>query len=327
VNAEFHYYAVCFLCLRAGFGERRAVDIAFASQYVDNALLSYQVDDGGRSYETQVTQNYIFWDEATLRDIYLPFHFVPGETAKANPRRIDGAASRWTVTPDSPLAKELLLAALKSGDDFRIGIALHAYADTWAHQDFSGLTEGCNVLDPASPLPPAGHLQALRRPDDAALKWADPRLFPSLSRIDNGERFREAARKIYRYLRTYLRRGFEDESLHLDELSEAWRRYPGDMKARIASCTVDLGVPPYDKRGYLAQAGIVDDEADESRFSGYDKIAWARAELSRRSGFGSASRLVDTHGRFRGSSLHRWDEAARAHRELALSLYKKESLV
>jgi len=191
------------------------------------------------------------------------------------------------------------------------------------------VTEYCvlSTLVTSSPLPPAGHLQALKSPDESGGRWTDPRLLPELARVDNASRFREAARKIYRYLRTYLRRGFEDESLHLDELSEAWRRYPGDMKARIASCTVDLGVPPYDKRGYLAQAGIVDDEADESRFSGYDKIAWARAELSRRSGFGSASRLVDTHGRFRGSSLHRWDEAARAHRELALSLYKKESLV
>jgi hypothetical protein len=327
MNAEFHYYAVCFLCLRAGLPERRAVDIAFASQYVDNAILAYQVDDDGYAYTTQVTQNYIFWDETTLREIYLPFHFIPGDPGKAGSERVDGAASRWTVTPDSPLAKELLVAALKTGDDFRIGIALHAYADTWAHQHFSGRTEACNVIDPASPLPPAGHLQAMRSPDDASGSWTDPRLLPDLSRVDNGERFRSAARKIYRYLRTYLRAGFEDEALHLDELSAVWRRYPGDMKARIASSTVDLGVPPYDRRGYLAQAGIADDEAEESRFSGYDKIAWARAELTRRSGLGSGSRRVVTRGLFRDSALHRWNEAAREHRELALSLLKKESLV
>jgi hypothetical protein len=327
MNAEFHYYAVCFLCLRAGLPERRSVDIAFASQYVDNAILAYEIDDEGRPYTTQVTQNYVFWDEATLRDIYLPFHFIPGEIAKAGSERIDGAASRWTVTPDSPLAKELLVAALRTGDDFRIGIALHAYADGWAHQHFSGRTERCNVLDPASPLPPAGHLQALRYPDDASGRWADPRLYPALSRVDNGERFRAAARKIYRYLRTSLRSGFEDEELHLDELSAAWRRYPGDMKARLASVTVDLGVPPYDKRGYLSAAGISEEEADDSRFSGYDKLAWARAELTRRSGLGSGSRRVATRGLFRGSALHRWNEAAREHRELALSLFRKESLV
>jgi hypothetical protein len=326
MNAEFHYYAVCFLCLRAGLGESRSVDIAFASQYVDNALLAYDIDDSGFRYTTQVTQNYTFWDAATLRDIYLPFHFIPGDSAKAAKERADGTASRWTVTPDSALAKELLVAALKTNDDFRIGIALHAYADTWAHQHFSGRTEKCNVTDSSSPLPPAGHLQALRLPDDASGSWADHRLLPSLSRIDNGVRFRDAARMIYRYLRTYLRLGFEDESLHLDELSETWRRYPGDLKARIASATVDLGVPPYDKRGYLARAGIAGEAAEEARFSGYDKIIWARAELARRSGLGSAAQRVSTQGRFHGSALHRWNEAAREHRDLALSLFKREAL-
>jgi hypothetical protein len=326
MNAEFHYYAVCFLCLRAGLPERRAVDIAFASQYVDNAILAYEIDDGGRAYTTQVTQNYVFWDEATLRDIYLPFHFVPGDPEQAASERRDGAAYRWTVTPDSRLAKELLVAALKSGDDFRVGIALHAYADTWAHQHFSGRTEACNVVDPASPLPPAGHLQALRLPDDASGTWADHRLLPSLSRVVNAERFLAAARKIYRYLRTSLRLGFEDEELHLSDLSDAWRRYPGDMKARIASCTVDLGVPPYDKRGYLEEAGIDEEEAEDPRFSGYDKLAWAKAELTRRSGLGSGTRRVFTRGRFRASALHSWNEAARAHRELARSIFKRESL-
>jgi hypothetical protein len=230
------------------------------------------------------------------------------------------------VTPDSPLAKELLIAALRSDDDFRIGIALHAYADTWAHQHFSGRVEEGNALDPSSPLPPAGHLQALRAPDDASGKWVDPRLAGSLSRIDNADRFRAAARKIYRYLRTYLRSGFEDEDLHLDDLELAWRRSPGDMRARLASATVDLGVPPYDKRGYLEAAGIVDSEAEDSRIAGYDKLAWARAELQRRAGLGSGTRRVSTRGLYRNSALRRWNEAAREHRELALSLLRKESL-
>jgi hypothetical protein len=329
MNAEFHYYSVYFLCLRAGLSEERCANIAFASQYVDNALLSYDIDDGGFSYKTEVTQNYIFWDEATLKDIYLPFHFVPGEFERARAERTDGAASRWTVTPDSPLAKEMLIAALRSGDDFRIGIALHAYADTWAHQNFSGRTESCNVMDASSPLPPAGHLQALRAPDDASEKWFDPRLAGlRLANVDNGARFREAARRIYRYLRTYLRSGFEDEDLHLDELSATWARYPGDMKARIASFTVDLDVPPYEKRYYLAQAGILDEESEDSRFSsGYDTIAWARAAISRRTGFGSSGDRIATHGQFRGSAIHRWNDAARAHRALASSLFSKKGLI
>ena len=326
MNAEFHYYSVYFLCLRAGLGERRCCDIAFASQYVDNAIFSYEVDDGGFAYTTLVTQNYIFWDEETLRGIYLPFHFIPGEREAASRERVDGAASNWTVTPDSPLAKELLVAAFRTGDDFRIGIALHSYADTWAHQHFSGRVENCNALDPSSPLPPAGHLQALRSPDDAAGRWTDPRLRAELSRIDNGERFRQAAKKIYRYLRTFQRLGFEEEDLVLDELSAAWKAYPGDMQARLAGFTVDLEVPPYDRRDYLSRAGILDERSEEQG-AGYDKLEWLRGEIARRSGSGSGAKQVSSHGRFRGSEIHRWNEAARAHRVLASSLLAARGLL
>ncbi len=326
MNAEFHYYSIYFLCLRAGFEPERCSNLAFASQYVDNAIVGYDIYEDSFVYSTLVTQNYIFWDDETLRGIYLPFHFIPGVLEAARVERVDGAASRWTVTPDSPLAKELLVAALKTGDDFRMGIALHSYADTWAHQHFSGRVEDCNVMEGSSPLPPAGHLQALRAPDDAAGRWTDPRLIPALSRVDNGARFRAAARKIYRYLRTYLRRGFEEEELVLDQLCAVWAAYPGDMKARIASYTVDLDVAPYDKRAYLERAGIVEGGSEEPP-AGYDKLEWLRGEIAKRTGSGSGARRVATHGRFRGSEVHRWNEAARAHRELATSLLSREGLL
>jgi hypothetical protein len=326
MNAEFHYYAVYFLCLRAGMDRERCSDIAFASQYVDNAIVAYDIDDGGFRYRTEVTQNYIFWDEATLREIYLPFHFVPGDLERARAERVDGAASRWTVTPDSPLSKELLLAALRTGDDFRLGIALHSYADTWAHQHFSGRIEACNVVDPSSPLPAAGHLQALRSPDDAVGIWQDRRLRLGLSRVDNCARFLAAARRIYRYLRTSMRQGFEDEELVSGELRSVWSRYQGDMKARLASFAVDLDVPAYDKRDYLARAGISEESQEDSILSGYDKLSWLKSEVQRRIGAGSGARRAATGGRFRGSALHRWNEAARGHRELALSILSREGL-
>jgi hypothetical protein len=328
MNSEFHYYAIYFLCLRSGMDEARCADIAFASQYVDEAIVSYEADDGdGVAYRGLTTQNYIFWDEATLAEIYLPFHFVPGDLELARAQRVDGSASRWTVTPDSPLAKELLVAALRSGDDFRIGIALHAYADGWAHQHFSGRTEACNVVDPSSPLPPAGHLQALRAPDNPVGVWTDGRLAPELSRADNRLRFRAAAGKIYRYLRTSMRLPFAEESLVLDELSSIWVRHPEDPKARLACYTVDLGVAPYDKREKLEAAGLLAEDGEEQGSGGYDKLAWLKAEIARRSGSGSGTRSVRTRGLYRDSALRHWNEAAREHLALATSLLRKEKLL
>jgi hypothetical protein len=326
MNAEFHWYTIYYLCLRTGFTTAQTRAIAFSSQYVDNAIHAYEVDDGGERYLTQVTQNYIFWDEATLREIYLPFHFVPGNGDSARRERRDGKASRWTVTPDSPLVKELLVRALHTANPYRIGIALHAYADSWAHQHFSGRMEEGNAFDPQSSLPPAGHLQALRAPDDACGRWTDVRLVPELAQVDNTERFLAAAKKIYRYLSTFLRRGFQDEEFVLEGLRGIWRPGTGDMQSRIASFTVDLDIPPWDRREWLAEAGISDETAEEAPFVGYDKLLWLKSEIGRRTGFASGLRRVGTGGRFTTSTLRSWNEAAREHRELALSLMSTEAL-
>ncbi|MGO8693976.1 MAG: DUF6765 family protein [Rectinemataceae bacterium] len=327
MNAEFHYYAIYFLCTRAGFSPGDARKTAVSSQYVDNAIHVYEIDDGrGPPYRTQVTQNYVFWDQATLREIYLPFHFVPGDRQRAAAERLDGRASPWTVTPDSRLAKELLVAALKTRNLYRIGIALHAYADTWAHQHFSGRLEEENVVDSSSPLPPAGHLQALRSPDDAMGRWRDARLRPEFAEVDNRRRFLAAAGKIYRYLRTFLGRGFAEEELALEPLARLWRPASGDMKSRIASFAVDLDVPAYDRRAWLAGAGIRDETSEEGKFAGYDKYLWLKGELARRSGSGTGIRSARTEGRFTGSELFLWNEAAAEHRDLALSLLGAEGL-
>jgi len=322
MNAEFHYYAIHFLCLRAGFAENDARTIATSSQYVDNALRSWAVADGEGIFVTEVTQNYVFWDEGTLKNIYLPFHFVPGDPATANTQRRDGRASPYAVTPDSPLVKALLVEALKERNLFRIGIALHSYADSYAHQHFSGRLEEANAVEGSSLLPPAGHLQALRSPDDAMGLWEDPRLRPEYARVDNRVRFLSAARKIYRYMCTYLRRGFKDEDFIIDELGSLWssdRAGSRDMKARLADFTIEFDIAPYDRREWLSEAGIVDETADEGPFVGYDKYLWLKAEVARRSGGGAPPR-IQTGGRFANSSLKLWNEAARRHRSAAHNL-------
>jgi hypothetical protein len=322
MNAEFHYYALYYACVRAGLPEERARTIASSSQYVDDAISPWLVEEGGREYLTQVTQNYSFWDEATLREVYLPFHFLPRGCEE------EGApGSRWAAAPDCPLAKELLVAALRSGDDYRLGIALHAYADGWAHQGFSGRLEAGNAIDPSSPLPAVGHLQVLRAPDDPAGEWEDPRLGPGRSLVVNSERFLAAARKIYRYLRTSLRLGFEEEELALEPLARLWREGPRDARERVSDYSVELDIPPYDRRDWLAMAGMASDEADEGPIGGYDRLRWLGAELRGRAGLGSRPRTLRAGSSFIGSPLHLWNEAARAHREAALALLAGEGLL
>ena len=93
-----------------------------------------------------------------------------------------------------------ITAALKTRNLFRIGIALHTYADSWAHQNFSGLLEDWNSVEKRSPVPAIGHAQAFRKPDDPGLMWSDPRLVPANAHIVNRDRVLAAARMIYKYL-------------------------------------------------------------------------------------------------------------------------------
>ena len=329
MNLEFHYYATAALAIRAGFPSDVAHRIARSSQQVDQAIISWEISDfsvtvGGRenmagaSYRTEKTQDYVFWDEDVFRRIYLPFHFIPGDPERAAFERIDGLTNSWITTPDSPLARTLLIKALKSEDQYRIGIALHAYADTWAHQNFSGRLEAANDLAPRSPLPPAGHLQALGSPDHATETWRDPRLLKP--DIDNRERFLAAAKMIFRFLRTSLHRDFADEEPVVEELGEMWKRRDLDDRARAFDFSIRYDIEPWNPSIWLAEAGIVDDEDQEEKPRHYDKLRWFGTELAKRAARREGVRTVDTGGRFRGSELHSWCEAAKAHRAEALSL-------
>ncbi|MFZ4615540.1 MAG: DUF6765 family protein [Rectinemataceae bacterium] len=321
MNFEFHYYATTALALRAGYPAVEARRFGLSSQHVDQAKLSWLVEDcpgpGDAPYQTPKTQDYIFWDESVFRDIYLPFHFVPGDPEKARRQRIDGMTNPWIVTPDSPMAREILVLALRSGDPYRVGIALHCFADTWAHQNFSGRMEAINDLGTRSPLPAAGHFQALAAPDRASELWDDPRLFDA--RINNVDRFLAAARMIYRFLRTSLRKPFDDEDLVLSELADIWARTDLDDRDRAVEFTLRFDVEPWDSTAWFADAGIVASDGELGPRS-YDRLRWLGTELRKRSGIGEGLTRVNTGGRFAPSEFHAWCEAAKAHRQAALSV-------
>ena len=314
MNILFHYYAVRWLAREAGIEDAEAEIAARSSQYVDEAVRPLRVETGRAPYDLVLTQDYLFWDDSILSEVYLPFHFLPGDGGEAANKRRDGARNRWAVTPNGDLARELLVGALKTRNPYRIGIALHAFADGWAHQNFTARWEDYNALDAAGTLPPVGHLQALTRPDEPSRTWTDPRLIPELFLIDNTARYLEAARKIFRYLRTYLGRPFEDEELLLPKLGVLLRS-PGGREGIEASFIVDGDVPRYEKGEWRRAAGIQDgsERADTSR--GYDKLLWLRSQAERR--LGSGVRSVRADGDFFESDLYRWNEAAREHRRAA----------
>jgi hypothetical protein len=329
VNVEFHYYVIYWLSRRAGFSHPDCDTIAYSSQFVDNAVLGYQVATPKGVYDTVIAQNYVFWNEATLRNAYLPFHFIPAGLKSAVATRKDGGANPWNVVPDSAPAKEILLDALKTRNLYRVGIALHSYADTWAHQNFSGRNEEWNRIDPMNPIPVAGHAQALKAPDALEGTWDDPRLKPGASRVVNRERFIKAAEKIYKYLRTYRREGFDDADFVMFDLEKTWgpkdRARP--FNERLMDYIISQDVPEYDRHAWMREAGVNDpQDTSDAGFSGYDKLLWLKRELAGRVG---ASRRIEINAGagFFSSRYYLWNLAAKEHRDAAQRILSAKGLL
>lgn len=203
MDIEFHYHVVGLLAVRAGFAPEVAALIAHASQSVDDnsRILAVTGAHGETVYANYISQTLnILQPKHTLMRIYPLFHFVPGDPLAATARRADGKMHLLNTTPDSPLARRLLEDALGSPTElrpYRIGIALHAYADTWAHQNFVGWFDGFNGQH-LNPLPNIGHADHGHHPDRVGLRWKDGRLTDP--EVDNNARFLQAARRIFERL-------------------------------------------------------------------------------------------------------------------------------
>ena len=279
MNIVFHYYTIGFLARKAGFSERDAEIIAHSSQFVDSNIISYAVRTGNTLFHSIPTQNYGFWDASFPREAYLPFHFVPGNPDYDGAKRKDGRKNPMNCTPGSERAKELLVSGLKTRNPYRVGIALHSYADTWAHQNFTGILEEWNTIDPSSLVPSIGHAQAMKRPDAFTGTWTDPRLETGIDTISNWRRFMKAADRIYRYLCTYNGRPFADAELVLWELEEiVGAEGSGKTDRELAyDFQIQAGFEPYDRSAWLREAfALTEDPGDERFFTGYDKYLFSR---------------------------------------------------
>ena len=209
MNTEFHYYLTGIIARAAGFDEDEAKVIAESSEYVDENDISLAIEDraSGEAYRNYISQTMnIFKPQREIMRIYPVFHFVPGDPLHEGARRTDGKMHLLTTTPDSEIAGRLLDEAFKASDEnrlYRIGIATHTYADTWAHQNFVGWYDYFNNMG-LDPKPDIGHANAEHHPDWMSHRWDDVRLV--YREVDNNERFLQAGEKIYEKYRRYLGR-------------------------------------------------------------------------------------------------------------------------
>jgi len=201
MNIEFHYYLTKYLALEAGFEEDEAEIIAYSSQYVDDNCYSYVIKcPDGTEYNNYISQTYnILKPYNSLMRIYMLFHFIPGDPLSQRVRRKDGKMHSLITTPGSRNAENILFEAIKIENLYLIGIASHAYSDTYSHQNFVGLNDEINGFRglPEKLIPNIGHADAGFKPDIPNLIWKDVRLISIHQEINNAERVIAAAKNLY----------------------------------------------------------------------------------------------------------------------------------
>jgi len=200
MNREFHYYVTHLIAARAGIRGDDLRVLAYASQYVDDNSRGYSIKGSGlrTPYENNRSQTMnILRPHKDKLEIYPLFHFIPGEPDAPSARRSDGKTNVFNTTPNSLNANRMMDAALETQNFYRIGIAAHAYVDTWAHQNFVGDWTKFNAFPGflAWLTPDCGHADAGHKPDEIGLTWQDVRLVDSS--VDNNQRFREAAEHLF----------------------------------------------------------------------------------------------------------------------------------
>lgn len=313
MNIEFHYYTVYYLARQAGLGEHDAFTLAYSSQLVDHNLVGYRIMTPAGEYPTVPTQNYGFWDEAYARDVYIPFHFFPGDNAESN--RMDGQKNKFCCTPNSRQVKDLLINALESKNLYRIGTALHTFADSWAHQNFSGRLEPWNLIDESSPVPPIGHAQALKNPDTINGTWIDPRI-AGKGRIDNNTRFLEAAAKIFKYFSLFTGQPYDRTEIVIDKLRLLYKKAKSSRE-RVYDFIIEESIPPYEKDLWLREALLLDKSPlEEVFYDGYSKLLWLRHEVLSKSSLFQI-KPVKAKDDFQQSHYFRWNEAIKEHKKRA----------
>jgi hypothetical protein len=215
MEKDFHYYLVYSLASITGY-QKSATTIAYASQFVDdNNEGQFAIDGEEVSFPDKIkAQDGYYYpimtqslsikslDMYVQKYVYLPFHFLPGDNSVI----IKGNRNKLNTTPNSANGRSLVNRALESNNPYQIGMALHTFADTWSHQNFTGLYEDWNKVYAwyeiyKNLVPSIGHADAGHSPDVISETWTDYRLDKDIQKIDNKPRALDATGEIFNLLR------------------------------------------------------------------------------------------------------------------------------
>lgn len=253
------HHALTYIAARlAGFSASQSSKIAYSAQYVDDATNSGVIHFKNGAIYSRISSahkmlDYRNADELANHRVWIPFHFLPGNGGAPAGENPDGSFVRKLVCcPDSHVARDMLRACIVDVDKpyalHRLGITMHVYADTWAHQGFAGVNHKINEVEGLqsksksldkslfnklasfflSESFPLGHGAALSHPDKPYLKWKYENGLGEQVERDNPAIILDAVDKMCRAMQCFKKR---DMTMNL----EAMPGLPKADRAKINS--------------------------------------------------------------------------------------------
>jgi len=264
MQIDFHHAVTYVLSRWAGFCHKDAATIATAAQYVDDATVVGHVEfAGGQMYYRTASAHKVL-DARNLSNradakTWVPFHFLPGNGGYGrNDKHALTFPEQLVCRHDSPIARDVLEECIDVKDKpygglHFLGICLHAYADTWAHQGFAGIPDIINCVtsldDVETPdhkeifkklqatlAPEIGHGEAGEYPDAPFMKWQYINYKGHLVQRNNCEMFVSAAERMHAFLVRYNEKpeceviDFRDVRMVLTEKFKTIRSSNGDER-------------------------------------------------------------------------------------------------
>jgi hypothetical protein len=201
MQIDFHHGVTYVVARLAGFPHREATIIAHCAQYVDDATNGglIRFDNGfsfNRISSAHKLLDYRNFQELANHRVWIPFHFLPGNGGLPGGKDPGGSwVDKLICRPNSFVAQDMVRDCIADRHTvyglYRLGITMHVYVDTWAHQGFVGINDRVNdasALMDAAGQPdrklldrlasffigealPLGHGAVLSHPDKPFLRW------------------------------------------------------------------------------------------------------------------------------------------------------------
>lgn len=234
MQIDFHHGVTYVAARLAGFEHQAASTIAYCAQYVDDAINDglIRFDNGAlfsRISSAHKLLDYRNFQELGNQRVWIPFHFLPGNDGLKPGEDPNGKfINKLICRPNSDVAQQMVRECIQQRHTpyalHRLGITMHVYVDTWAHQGFAGVNHRVNeakkLLDAngnpdynlmdklqnffVSEALPLGHGAVLSHPDKPFLSWGYINGHDEEILRNNPKDFLEAADQMCKAMQRYL---------------------------------------------------------------------------------------------------------------------------